>query len=151
MLTIVPASCWMSLAGAMRTGPKGQPFADSFNVLGCNLNLNRIAQDELAAGNKPGRVERLLEFCSCSGRWMSLHEAQVLHGLLRYTCGFFAGRFLHQVCAEVMSLDMASAYGQAAKLADFCDYATGVFSRCVPRKVGVFCERRPVLIFTDGV
>ena len=135
-----------------RTGPKGQPFADSFNVLGCNLDLSKVAQGEVVAGNKPGRVERLMEHFArikATGR-LNLHEAQVLHGLLRYACGFFAGRFLHQVCAEVMNLGMAGLYGQASKLADFCDYATGVLSSCVPRKLRVFSERRPVLIFTDG-
>ena len=35
---------------------------------------------------------------------LQLHEAQVLHGLLRYACGFFAGRNLHQVCAEIMAM-----------------------------------------------
>lgn len=125
-----------------RTGPKSQPFADSFNVLGCNLDLGRIAQGELVARNKPGRVERLMEHFACVRGRMSLHEAQVVHGLLRYSCGFFAGRFLHQLCAAVMNLGMASAYGQAAKLADFCDCVTGVLSRCVPWKLGVFCERR---------
>ena len=144
----------MSLAGAMRAlGPRVSPLPTPSMFWGaCNLDLGRIAQGELVARNKLGRVERLMEHFArvrAAGR-MSLHEAQVLHGLLRYSCGFFAGRFLYQVCAEVMNLGMASAYGQAAKLADFCDDATGVLSRCVPRKLGVFCERRPVLIFTDG-
>ena len=35
---------------------------------------------------------------------LQLHEAQVLPGLLRYACGFFAGRNLHQVCAEIMAM-----------------------------------------------
>ena len=89
-----------------RTGPKGLPFESHFQVLGCSLDLSRVPQGLVTAENKPGRIDRLLENLSrikTAGR-MSLHEAQILHGLLRYATGFFAGKHLHQVCAEVMAL-----------------------------------------------
>ena len=135
-----------------RTGPKGQPFANAFNVLGCTLDLTHLAGGQIVTENKPGRVNRLVEHFArirANGK-MSLHEAQVLHGLLRYACGFFAGRFLHQVCAEIMNFGTRGIHGQTSKLADFCDYAVDVLRKSVPRSLKVFAERRPILVFTDG-
>ena len=89
-----------------RTGPKGLPFEPVFQVLGCTLNLERVSAGVVTLENKPGRVDRILEKLSMvetEGR-ISLHDAQVLHGLMRYACGFFAGRLLQQVCGEVLSV-----------------------------------------------
>ena len=69
-----------------------------FNVLGCQLNLQGVHSGMLVLENKPSRIERMVEFITqlkAKGK-VTLHEAQVLHGLLRYSCGFFAGRGLHQ-------------------------------------------------------
>jgi hypothetical protein len=116
------------------------------------LDLGQITSGQIVTENKPGRIDRLVEHFGrirAAGK-MNLLQAQVLHGLLRYACGFFAGRFLHEVCAEVMNLGTSGVHGQASKLADFCDYAVDVLRRSMPRKLGVFAERRPILIFTDG-
>lgn len=89
-----------------RMGPKGKPFDSVFQVLGCQLDLRGVKADQLVLENKPSRIERLLTFIAelKQKKRVSLHEAQVLHGLLRYSCGFFAGRGLHQVCAEILAL-----------------------------------------------
>ena len=102
--------------------------------------------------NKPGRIDRMLEQLSKlrAANFMSLHEAQVLHGLMRYSCGFFAGRLLHQVCSEVMALGTASTKGGQRNLGDFCDYAAKTLRDCKPRELFAGGERRPILIFTDG-
>ena len=81
-----------------------------------------------------GRIQKLIEHFQQykkAGR-MSLHEAQVLHGLLRFACGFFAGRFLHQICAEVMSVGVHGLHGNVAKLTSLCDYAVGVLQKSTP-------------------
>ena len=70
------------------------------------MDLSRVREGVLTLSNKPGRIERLtsrLEEVKSQGR-ISLHESQVLHGLLRYSTGFFAGRHLHQVCSELIQL-----------------------------------------------
>ena len=129
-----------------------QKVESHFQVLGCSLDLSRVPQGLVTAENKPGRIDRLLENLNrikIAGR-MSLHEAQILHGLLRYATGFFAGKHLHQVCAEVMALGSGAANRRLRDLADFCDYATAALKSSKPRVLSAFSERRPVLIFTDG-
>ena len=77
-----------------RTGPKGLPFSQRFQVLGCTLDLSHVPQGDVVTENKPGRLDRIREQLTRikqAGK-ISLHEAQILHGLLRYSCGFFAGR-----------------------------------------------------------
>lgn len=135
-----------------RTGPKGLPFDLRFQVLGCSLDLERVPCGEVITENKPGRIGRLKEYLSqleTSGK-MSLNEAQVLHGLLRYSCGFFAGKHLYQVCSEVMQFMSASAVTKRSNVSSFCRYASDMLSSGRPRVVSAAGERRPVLIFTDG-
>ena len=135
-----------------RTGPKGKPFEDQFQVLGCNLDLRGIKDGLLVTGNKPGRLERLLEHFARvkqAGR-ISLHEAQILHGLLRYACGFFAGRHLHQVCAEIMAMGSGAVRSRSKDLSSLCDYAVSTLKASRPRTLTAFSEKRPILIFTDG-
>eukprot|EP00435_Cladocopium_sp_Y103_P067423 s649_g30.t1 len=85
-----------------RTGPKGRPFKDRFQVLGCSLDLTEVRNGVVVTENRPGRIDRILEHLEKvkAANTLSLHEAQIVHGLLRYACGFFAGRNLHQVCAK---------------------------------------------------
>ena len=77
-----------------RTGPKGKPFESQFHVRGCNLDLRQVGDGCVVTENKPGRVERLLEHLARikQSNRISLHESQIVHGLMRYACGFFAGR-----------------------------------------------------------
>jgi len=89
------ASALLDLLGwrHARTGPKGLPFETKFQVLGCAIDLSSLNQGLVTLENKPGRLERLHEHLlkiKTAGA-LSLHEAQVVHGLLRYACGFFAG------------------------------------------------------------
>ena len=135
-----------------RTGPKGKPFETSFNVLGCSLNLEHVARGEVVLENKQGRLERIFaqlkEIKSASK--MTLHQSQVLHGLLRYSCGFFSGRHMQQVCMEVLQLGRSPAYQSRGRLADFCSYASSCLKACKPRKLSADGEVRPILIFTDA-
>ena len=129
-----------------RTGPKGLPFEPVFQVLGCTLNLERVSAGVVTLENKPGRVDRILEKLSMvetEGR-ISLHDAQVLHGLMRYACGFFAGRLLQQVCGEVLSLGSPVLRSSISAVKDFCAYAKSVIAHCRPREMSVGDERRPI-------
>eukprot|EP00435_Cladocopium_sp_Y103_P067192 s467_g29.t1 len=73
-------------------------------------------------------------------------QGQVLHGLMRYACGFFSGKFLHQVCAEVMSLSGSSMRKSPEDVVSFCDYAIQMLQAARLRRISVGFEKRPLLI-----
>ena len=89
-----------------KSGSKALPFQSRFQVLGCALDLGEIQQGSIVLENKPGRVDRLVELLQGIQKAGALtkHPGQVVHGLMRYACGFFSGKCLHQVCSEVMAL-----------------------------------------------
>eukprot|EP00435_Cladocopium_sp_Y103_P044145 s2882_g12.t1 len=135
-----------------KTGVKAAPFQAKFQVLGCSLDLGEITQGAVTLENKPGRLDRLvtlLQEIKSEGR-LSKHQGQVIHGLMRYACGFFSGKYLHQVCAEVMALSSSQSRAPPSEIMSFCDYAVTMLQSAKPRRVQVGAEKRPVLIFTDG-
>lgn len=135
-----------------RTGPKGKPFANTFQVLGCQLDLRHLAHGKIVLENKQGRLERIfnqLEAIRSRG-CMSLHESQVLHGLLRYSSGFFSGRHLQQVCLELVQLGVSRGLQTGGRLEEFCIYAEKALSACQPKVLSASDEKRPILIFTDA-
>ena len=135
-----------------RTGPKGKPFDETFQVLGCQVDLKNIKRGDLKLENKVGRVERLHEMLDSLSKQgsISLHESQVLHGLMRYACGFFAGRQLHQVCNEAITLCRRGTLRDAGRISSFCDYANTTLKACRPRILNTQFARESILIFTDG-
>ena len=126
-----------------RTEPKGKPFKSVFQVLGCQIDLRGISRSDLKLENKAGRVERL-------NTMLEAMKAQVIHGLLRYACGFFAGRQLHQVCSEAIALCRRGTLRDATLVAAFCDYAISTLNACKPRIINTNFAPEPILIFTDG-
>eukprot|EP00435_Cladocopium_sp_Y103_P027118 s386_g6.t1 len=135
-----------------KTGVKAAPFQPKFQVLGCALDLGEITKGAVVLENKPGRLDRLvtlLQEIRNEGK-MSRHQSQVIHGLMRYACGFFSGKYLHQVCAEVMALSSSPSRSRSSEIVSFCDYAVSMLQSARPKKVHVGPEKRPVLIFTDG-
>lgn len=135
-----------------KTGPKGKPFESSFDVLGCNLCLTDLAKGRVTLENKQGRVARLTDRLGelRDLGTLNLHEAQVLHGLLRYACGFFAGRRLQQVCSEIFALTKPGRAVGNRDVISFCDYALKALTTCQPRVLEAAAELFPILIFTDG-
>eukprot|EP00435_Cladocopium_sp_Y103_P075237 s103_g55.t1 len=89
-----------------KTGTKACPFQSKFQVLGCTLDLAELERGAVVLENKPGRIDRLVTLLNQikGDKKLSKHQGQVFHGLMRYACGFFSGKFLHQVCAEVLAL-----------------------------------------------
>ena len=81
---------------------------------------------------------------------MTLHQSQVLHGLLRYSCGFFAGKHMQQVCMEVLQMGRSISSQSRGRLEEFCNYATQCLEACRPRKIQSGGQLRPILIFTDA-
>ena len=81
---------------------------------------------------------------------LTRHQSQVIHGLMRYACGFFSGKHLHQVCAEVMAIGSAPSKKGPAEIRSFCDYAIQMLQTSRPRQIHCGFEKKPILIFTDG-
>ena len=74
-----------------KTGSKAQPFSDVFSVLGMQIDLSKLSEGSVILSNKPGRIDRIVErlsVVSAEGR-LTVHEAQVLLGLLNFSSGFF--------------------------------------------------------------
>ena len=98
------------------------------------------------------RIDRLVELLKQvhSEGALTRHQGQVLHGLMRYACGFFSGKFLHQVCAEVMGLSGGPLKRSSMDVRSFCDFAISTLQAAKPRELCSGSEKRPLLIFTDG-
>ena len=154
MRTRQQASFWIYLLGwkHARTRPKGKPFESSFNVLGCSLNLYRLSSGEVVLENKQGRLERIFAQLDeiRTAKRMTLHQSQVLHGLLRYSCGFFAGKHMQQVCMEVLQLGRSLTLQTRGRLEEFCQYASNCLEACKPRRIRSGGQLKPILIFTDA-
>ncbi len=135
-----------------KTGDKGRPFESSFDVLGCNLNLAGVPEGYVTLENKQGRVSRLSErLCEIRHQGsLSIHEALILHGLMRYACGFFAGRRLQQVCSEMFALTKPGALVNERDIISYCNYAMTALESCKPRVLKAGSITSPVHIFTDG-
>ena len=135
-----------------KTGSKAAPYQARFNVLGCTLDLTDISSGSVKLENKPGRIDRLVELLKKTSEEGTLtkHQGQVIHGLMRYACGFFSGKYLHQVCAEVMAIGSAHSKKGPAEVRSFCDYAIRTLQTSRPRQIHCGFEKRPILIFTDG-
>ena len=135
-----------------KTGTKASPFKVTFNVLGCKLDLTGIQSGSVVLENKPGRIDRLIELLEGikSEGNVTRHQGQVIHGLMRYACGFFSGKFLHQVCAEVLSMSAPLARRSSLDVKAFCEYAIKTVRNARPRSLNCGFEKKPVLIFTDG-
>ena len=135
-----------------KTGSKAAPYQARFNVLGCALDLSDISSGSVKLENKPGRIDRLVELLKKTSEEGALtrHQSQVIHGLMRYACGFFSGKYLHQVCAEVMAIGSAPSKKGPAEIRSFCDYAIRMLQTSQPRQIHCGFEKKPILIFTDG-
>ena len=135
-----------------KTGSKAFPFKQAFQVLGCSLNLSEIRLGGITLENKPGRLDRLIELLQGirADGCLTKHQGQVIHGLMRYACGFFSGKFLHQVCVEVLALSNSGARKGRSEVASFCNYAISMLKAATPRRIDVTADRDPILIFTDG-
>ena len=85
-----------------RSGPKGKPFASSFDVLGLTLDPAGLRNDRAAMlGSKEGRVETIVSKINKikDSGVMSLSDAQKIHGLLNFATGYFVGgRSLKYAC-----------------------------------------------------
>ena len=135
-----------------KTGSKSAPFQKKFNVLECSLDLTDLPKESVVLENKPGRMDRLVQLLTDINKAgvLSKHQAQVVHGLMRYATGFFSGKYLHQVCAEVMAISSSVASRSSADVRSFCSYAIRMLQSAEPRRLDSGYDKRPILVFSDG-
>ena len=135
-----------------KTGSKAAPFQQRFDVLGCALDLSETASSTLALENKPGRDDRLVTLLQQTREdgMLTRHQGRLVLGLLKYACGLFSGRYLHQGCAEVMALSSSMSRKSVQSVKPFCDYAIKSLQAACPKRLHSAFEKRPLLIFADG-
>ena len=135
-----------------RTGPKGRPFASSFDVLGLTLDLSLLEEEgNIVVKNKEGRADKIaskIEEVQRSKK-MTLQDAQEIHGLLNFANGYFAGRALKYACFKIFSL-VQKGEKPVSPLEDWCRDVITLLRSSEPRKIPLGLDTRSILSFTDG-
>eukprot|EP00439_Symbiodinium_sp_Y106_P026673 s8486_g3.t1 len=131
---------------------KGIPFASSFDVLGMTVQLHRVPSGEVTLQNKEGRLDQLVDLFEGfrTRKAVTVHEAQVAHGLLNFSAGFVNGRALRLTCQELMRITKSSRPASGSSVCEFCSRCVETLRSLVPRVLKVGTPLRPVHIFTDG-
>ena len=131
---------------------EGLPLPVLLSGFGFSLTFGDICQGSITLENKLGRINRLvtLPWQTQKRGAFSRQLGQILHGLMRYVCGFFSGKYPHQVCAEAMALSSSSTPKGAGQVASFCEYALRALQTASPHRIDVASGVHPVLTFTDG-
>ena len=135
-----------------KTGSKAQPFSEVFSVLGMQIDLSKLSEGSVILSNKPGRIDRIVERLSVvseRGR-LTVHEAQVLLGLLNFSSGFFAGRALKQTCRWLSGF-LGGDQPSEAVVRGMCRHAITILRQTPPRFITCNqADGSPVLVWTDG-
>ena len=135
-----------------KTGSKAQPFSEVFSVLGMQIDLSKLSDGSVILSNKPGRIDRIVErlsMVSKEGR-LTVHEAQVLLGLLNFSSGFFAGRALKQSCRWLSGF-LSGDRPSETVVKDMCQHTISVLRQTPPRFITCNpADESPVLVWTDG-
>ncbi|CAE7839764.1 unnamed protein product, partial [Symbiodinium necroappetens] len=134
-----------------KTGAKGKPFAEEFDVLGMSLQLSSFGQGKVVLANKQGRIERIIERMqeiAAKGE-IRRHEAQVLQGLLQYASGFYSGRALKHASHVLAKISSGLHFGPK-DLSDFCLHTVSLLRDESPRILSSSMITDVVHLWTDG-
>ncbi|CAE7664556.1 unnamed protein product [Symbiodinium sp. CCMP2592] len=135
-----------------KTGSKSHPFAEVFSVLGMQIDLSNMSERSIVLSNKPGRIDRIvekLESVAASG-FLTIHQAQILLGLLNFSSGFFAGRALKHSC-KWLSGFLAGDRPSPKTVSEMCRHTIKILVSTPPRFIS--CDSTgepPILVWTDG-
>ncbi|CAE7725562.1 unnamed protein product [Symbiodinium sp. CCMP2592] len=138
--------------GHAKTGSKSHPFAEVFSVLGMQIDLSNLSKRSIVLSNKPGRIDRIvekLESVAASG-FLTVHQAQILLGLLNFSSGFFAGRALKHSC-KWLSGFLAGDRPSPKTVSEMCKHTIKLLVSTPPRFIS--CDSTgepPILVWTDG-
>ena len=130
-----------------RTGPKGKPFHNSFDVLGMTLELGQQqTHGTVVVRKKSGRVDKIIQKVASIRKAgvLPLAEAQELRGLLNFATGYFAGRFLKYACFKIFLLVDQGSHNRS-RLERWCDDVTALLESVQPRTIPVALNTRTIL------
>lgn len=135
------------------TGKKAPPFAETFRVLGVEVELSQVGNGKLIIANKQERVDQIKQFlCDVMDRQkISSAEASSLHGQLNFAQGQYYGcslkpgmAFLQQILSNGWRPELKSSLGLCSA------FLVASLMGAPPRTISVSDEMTPVLLFTDG-
>jgi hypothetical protein len=135
-------------------GSKAEPFAPSFVALGVLFDVSDLHRGSFIAGNKPSRMEHLLEVVQSLllKTRITAAEAFSLAGQLFFAAGNCIGKSFRPVIAILQNFavsgNKSSDATELVKTALLTLRET--FAHSKPRVFSVKDETKPVIIFTDG-
>ena len=134
-----------------KTGVKGKPFAEEFDVLGMSLQLSSFGEGKVVLANKQGRIERIIDRMQeiAARGEIRRHEAQVLQGLLQYASGFYSGRALKHASHVLAKISSGLHFGPK-DLSDFCFHTVNLLRDESPRILSSSMITDVVHLWTDG-
>ena len=117
------------------------------------MQLDRVPLGEVTLRNKEGRLDQLVDLFEGfrTRKAISVHEAQVAHGLLNFSAAALSmeGR-LRLTCQELMRITRSSRPAAGSNICDFCTRCVETLRSLTPRVLNVGTPLPPVHIFTDG-
>lgn len=150
--TLRPALCWICLVGTCEDRGESVALSEQVSGFGMHHGLGSSPIRCPCVGKQARSYDRLVTLLKQIGNdgKMSKHQGQILHGLMRYACGFFSGKFLHQVCVEALALSGNGSRAGPSEVTSFCNYAVRMLESAKPMRIEVSFQKQPVLVFTDG-
>ena len=139
--TLLSALGWLYAADE----EKCRPFASSFEVLGCRLNLSELSKGSLTMENREGRLETIRTMVD---KLRSADDPRtlvpVVQGHLNFASSFIMGRALQPLSR---SLGWKLAPDDFTAL---CDSILATLGKCKPRVISWHSPAPPILLFTDA-
>ncbi|CAE7311611.1 gpt [Symbiodinium sp. CCMP2592] len=131
---------------------KGQPFEETFNLLGMRLGVSRIMDDILELENKPSRVQKLVEAArrmAASGV-VSKSDSASLHGQLNFMVGFASGRSLKFAARALSNLYHFPRDQPDEEVKSLGRYLESALLSLEPKVIRLRSGGRPVSVFSDA-
>ena len=144
----------MSLLGwQVSTGDKLKKFSSTFNMLGATISFNELSKGFVNVSNKPERIEdieKLAKDLEARGP-KGVDVLPSLKGKLLYAAGHVFGK-----CARIATPLIRHYKSFGSKSADFeslcraIRLAIGTLKEAGPRRISLWSEQPPIVIFSDG-
>ncbi|CAE7319085.1 unnamed protein product [Symbiodinium sp. CCMP2592] len=116
-----------------------------------SMQLDGVHKGRLTLQNKAGRIQLVSMFQGFLDRGtITVHEAQVAHGLLNFSAGYVNGRALRVTCQELLRLTKAPGPSTPEAIRIFCVNSLEALRALSPRVLCVWDSRAPIHVFIDG-
>ena len=144
----------MSLLGwQVSTGDKLKNFSSTFNMLGATISFDELPKGFVNVSNKPGRIEdieKLAKELEARGQ-KGIDVLPSLKGKLLYAAGHVFGK-----CAQIATQLIRHYESFGSKSADFESLCRAIWlairtlKEAGPRRISLWSEQPPIVIFSDG-